>query len=105
MRWVFGDTTSGTSREERIHILVKPTRTNIVTNLVVNTDRRTYHMELRSGEETYMASVAWAYPEGKDRHPPPASTRRADHSTARRAPVPLCALRRLAAIEADGRVR
>jgi type IV secretion system protein VirB9 len=30
-----------------------------MTNLVINTDRRTYHMELRSGEKTYMASVSW----------------------------------------------
>lgn len=65
VRWVIGDTISGTGRDERVHILVKPTRTDIVTNLVVNTDRRTYHMELRSGDETYMASVAWAYPPGE----------------------------------------
>jgi type IV secretion system protein VirB9 len=32
-----------------------------VTNLVINTDRRTYHMELRSTEQTYMASVSWVY--------------------------------------------
>jgi type IV secretion system protein VirB9 len=30
---------------------------------VINTDRRTYHMELRSDEKTYMASVSWQYPQ------------------------------------------
>jgi hypothetical protein len=30
----------------RVHILVKPTRPDIRTNLVINTDRRTYHIEL-----------------------------------------------------------
>jgi hypothetical protein len=28
-----------------------------------NTDRRTYHMELRATEKTYMASVSWIYPQ------------------------------------------
>jgi type IV secretion system protein VirB9 len=46
-----------------VHILVKPTRPDLVTNLVINTDRRTYHLELRSAEKTYMASVSWAYPQ------------------------------------------
>jgi type IV secretion system protein VirB9 len=35
----------------------------MVTNLVINTDRRTYHLELRSTEKTYMASVSWQYPQ------------------------------------------
>ncbi|WP_299656958.1 P-type conjugative transfer protein TrbG [uncultured Tateyamaria sp.] len=62
-RWIIGDTTSGAGRTERVHILVKPTRPDISTNLVVNTNRRTYHIELHADEETWMPSVAWAYPE------------------------------------------
>ncbi len=61
VRWVIGDTESGTGPAKRMHILVKPTRPDLVTNLVINTDRRTYHLELRSTERTYMASVSWAY--------------------------------------------
>ena len=61
VRWIIGDTESGPSGNRRVHILVKPTRPDAVTNLVVNTDRRTYHMELRSTEKTYMASVSWLY--------------------------------------------
>jgi P-type conjugative transfer protein TrbG len=34
-----------------------------MTNLVINTDRRTYLLELRSTEKTYMASVSWQYPQ------------------------------------------
>jgi len=56
-----GDTESGPTNAKRVHILVKPTRPDVVTNLVINTDRRTYHMELRSTEKTYMASVSWVY--------------------------------------------
>jgi type IV secretion system protein TrbG len=42
---------------------VKPARAEITTNLVINTDRRTYHMELRATASTYMASVSWQYPQ------------------------------------------
>jgi type IV secretion system protein TrbG len=63
VRWIIGDTESGPANAKRIHILVKPTRPDVATNLVINTDRRTYHMELRSTEKTYMASVSWIYPQ------------------------------------------
>lgn len=63
VRWMIGDTTSGTGSAERVHILVKPVRTDIATNLVINTDRRTYHLELRANPNVYMASVSWSYPQ------------------------------------------
>jgi type IV secretion system protein VirB9 len=61
VRWIIGDTESGTGPSKRVHILLKPTRPDMQTNLVINTDRRTYHLELRSAERTYMASVSWEY--------------------------------------------
>jgi type IV secretion system protein VirB9 len=63
VRWIIGDTESGTGATRQIHILVKPTRAELMTNLVINTNLRTYHMELRSTERTYMASVSWQYPQ------------------------------------------
>lgn len=63
VRWIIGDTVSGSGAAARVHILVKPTRPDLATNLVVNTDRRTYHLELRATPSTYMASVSWAYPQ------------------------------------------
>ncbi|WP_395023290.1 P-type conjugative transfer protein TrbG [Dongia sp.] len=63
VRWIIGDTESGTGATKQIHILVKPTRAELMTNLVINTNLRTYHMELRSTEKTYMASVSWQYPQ------------------------------------------
>ncbi|WP_375551379.1 P-type conjugative transfer protein TrbG [Rhodophyticola porphyridii] len=83
-RWIIGDTTSGSGRDSRVHILVKPTRSAITTNLVINTNRRTYLIELRANEDAYMPSVSWAYPtvRGQTRPPvvaqpviPPASQR------------------------------
>lgn len=61
-RWIIGDTTSGAGPTTRVHILVKPTRPDLTTNLVINTDRRTYLIELRARPTTYMASVSWTYP-------------------------------------------
>ena len=63
VRWIIGDTESGTGVAKQVHILVKPTRSDIGTNLVINTDRRTYHLELRATERTWMASVRWDYPQ------------------------------------------
>ncbi|WP_176597262.1 P-type conjugative transfer protein TrbG [Sphingobium sp. 15-1] len=62
VRWIIGDTVSGSGATARVHILVKPTRSDLATNLVINTDRRTYHLELRATAATYMASVSWTYP-------------------------------------------
>ncbi|AJE47437.1 conjugal transfer protein TrbG/VirB9/CagX [Celeribacter indicus] len=61
-RWIIGDTESGSGSNARVHILVKPTRDDISTNLVISTDRRVYTIELRARESLYMPSVAWAYP-------------------------------------------
>ncbi len=63
VRWIIGDTQSGSGATLQVHILVKPTRADLMTNLVINTNLRTYHMELRSTESTYMASVSWQYPQ------------------------------------------
>ncbi|KQM66544.1 MULTISPECIES: P-type conjugative transfer protein TrbG [unclassified Sphingomonas] len=63
VRWIIGDTQSGAGPTLKVHILVKPTRPDLMTNLVINTNLRTYHVELRSTERTYMASVSWQYPQ------------------------------------------
>lgn len=61
-RWIIGDTESGVGTTRRVHILVKPTRPDLVTNMVINTERRTYHLELRANPSAWMASVSWRYP-------------------------------------------
>jgi type IV secretion system protein TrbG len=63
VRWVIGEAASGSGTGRRTHILVKPTDPGLRTNLVVNTDKRTYHIELRSTSATYMASIGWSYPQ------------------------------------------
>ncbi len=63
VRWIIGDTVSGAGAARRVHILVKPTRADIRTNLLINTNRRTYHLELSATNSTYMAAVSWTYPQ------------------------------------------
>ena len=63
VRWVVGDTTSGGLNGEQVHILVKPIASGLSTNLVIATDRRAYHLEMRSFRETYMAAISWTYPQ------------------------------------------
>jgi type IV secretion system protein TrbG len=62
VRWIVGDTTSGSADKQRVHILVKPVRANLKTNLVITTNRRLYLLELTATAETWMASVSWDYP-------------------------------------------
>lgn len=62
-RWIIGDTESGSGNSRRVHVLVKPTRPDIGTNLVIATDRRRYMLELRASEDTWMPAVSWHYPE------------------------------------------
>ena len=65
VRWIVGDTASGSGNELRRSVRVKTTRTDLKTNLVITTTRRTYLIELTSTEQAWMASVSWDYP--KDR--------------------------------------
>lgn len=60
--WILGDTLSGEGDTEQVHILVKPIKSGLTTNLIITTSERVYHAELTSYRETYMAAVSWRYP-------------------------------------------
>lgn len=62
VRWVIGDTSSGSGTDKRTHILVKPFASGLSTNLVITTDRRSYHLQLRATSRTAMAALSWVYP-------------------------------------------
>jgi type IV secretion system protein TrbG len=62
-RWVIGDTVSGSGEGKQAHILVKPYTAGLKTNLVITTNRRTYHVQLESTPATAMAAIAWRYPQ------------------------------------------
>lgn len=62
VRWTVGDTTSGSGETKRVHIFVKPFSAGLATNLIITTDRRTYHLQMDS-TSTAMAAVSWTYPQ------------------------------------------
>lgn len=67
-RWVIGDTISGggdsgDGGSKRTHILVKPFSAGLATNLVITTNRRTYHLRLASTAATAMTGISWTYPQ------------------------------------------
>ncbi|WP_174292813.1 P-type conjugative transfer protein TrbG [Sphingomonas bacterium] len=63
VRWTIGDTTSGAGDSRQTHILVKPFAAGLATNLVVTTDRRSYHLALTSTAASAMAALSWTYPQ------------------------------------------
>lgn len=63
VRWVMDVGRSGAPPAEQEHLYIKPTRSGLSTTMVVTTDRRTYYLELRSFEDTYVAAVRWRYPQ------------------------------------------
>jgi type IV secretion system protein VirB9 len=62
-RWVIGDTTSGSGDGKQTHVLVKPVSASLLTNLVITTDRRAYHIRLASTSATALSSLRWTYPQ------------------------------------------
>ncbi len=62
VRWVIGDTSSGSGDAKRTHVLVKPFTSGLSTNLVITTDRRIYYVALTSTARTAMAALSWTYP-------------------------------------------
>jgi type IV secretion system protein VirB9 len=62
VRWVIGDTTSGSGATRRTHVLVKPFTAELSTNVIITTDKRTYHVALTSTEHTAMSALSWTYP-------------------------------------------
>jgi type IV secretion system protein VirB9 len=63
VRWVIGDTASGSGEAKRTHVLVKPFSAGLATNIIITTDRRTYHLALSSAERSAMVALSWTYPQ------------------------------------------
>jgi type IV secretion system protein VirB9 len=62
IRWTFVPSTSGTGENAQTHVLIKPLAADISTNLIVNTDRRTYQLDLMSSATNFVPSVSFSYP-------------------------------------------
>jgi type IV secretion system protein VirB9 len=63
VRWIIGDTSSGSGGSKRTHVLVKPFTAGLATTAVITTDRRTYHVALTSTAHVAMVALSWTYPQ------------------------------------------
>lgn len=54
---------TGFGPTQRLHLLIKALDVGLDTSLVVTTDRRTYHLRLRSSRKQFMPYVSFIYPE------------------------------------------
>ncbi len=64
VRWQVKLARSNRDNVETSHLIIKPTESNISSNLVAITDKRTYSMRLLSkSDHSWMAKVAFSYPD------------------------------------------
>jgi type IV secretion system protein VirB9 len=63
VRWLVEPAMSGDGDDAVQHLVIKPLDVGLETSLMVTTDRRTYHLRLRSHRTEYMPRVAFSYPE------------------------------------------
>ncbi|NID16419.1 P-type conjugative transfer protein TrbG [Luteibacter yeojuensis] len=66
VRWLVEPALSGTGDDAIQHLVIKPLDVGLETSLMVTTDRRTYHLRLRSHRTEYMPRVAFSYPESSE---------------------------------------
>lgn len=62
-RWTVEPAITGSGPSETQHLIIKPMDVGLETSLIVTTDRRSYHLRLRSHRTEYMPQVAFIYPE------------------------------------------
>lgn len=62
-RWTIEPAITGSGANEVQHLIIKPLDVGLETSVVVTTNRRTYHLQLRSNRTQYMPQVSFTYPE------------------------------------------
>ncbi len=63
-RWSVDSAVSGQGANTTEHLIIKPYDTALKTSLLITTDRRAYHLSLKSSLDEYMPQVRFIYPEG-----------------------------------------
>lgn len=66
-RWSITPAITGSGPNEVHHLVVRPYDVGLETSAVVATNRRTYHLQLRSDASRYMPRVQFTYPEEAQR--------------------------------------
>ena len=61
-RWSIGGGVSKTLGVDTQHLYLKPSEEGLETTLIINTERRIYHLIIKSFKDTFMLAVMWRYP-------------------------------------------
>lgn len=61
VRWMISPAISGSGKSEISHVIIKPTEKGLETTLAIYTDRRSYHINLKSTQKKYFPLVSFAY--------------------------------------------
>jgi type IV secretion system protein VirB9 len=61
-RWSIGGGVSKTIGVDTQHLYLKPSEEGLETTLIINTERRIYHLIIKSFKDTFMLAVMWRYP-------------------------------------------
>lgn len=61
-RWSIEPTISPSIEGNITHLIIKPKDANLLTSLVITTNKRTYHLQLKSHKEKYFPMVKFSYP-------------------------------------------
>lgn len=62
-RWLIEPAVTGAGPDRRQHLIIKPLDVGLSTTMVVATDRRAYHISLKSHKTAFMPLVTFSYPE------------------------------------------
>lgn len=62
VRWNIESAISGSANDSVEHLIVKPLEAGLKTSMLITTDRRTYHLRLKSTEADFMPAVVFSYP-------------------------------------------
>lgn len=62
VRWNIESAISGSAKDSVEHLIVKPLEAGLKTSMLITTDRRTYHIRLKSTEADFMPAVVFSYP-------------------------------------------
>ncbi len=65
VRWNLDSAVSGSGAARTEHIIVKALDNGLKTSLIIATNRRTYHISLKSSERDFMPAVSFNYPQSK----------------------------------------
>ena len=62
VRWNIESAISGSANDSVEHLIVKPLEAGLKTSMLITTDRRIYHIRLKSTEADFMPAVVFSYP-------------------------------------------